>query len=261
MITPKVLLTGSYTADQISVNFIEESSFPDNPVFSDFIEKNWEICLKEAHKKGKKLWNAIHYRVNHFYFDNHNIFFETSEIDYKTRLGMREIIQNLPDLYYPKGLVVTSLMKTSDNKYVIGKVGNAFINSKYMLIGGGCVKDELNIDKGEDFFHTLFKEMSEEANLTSYDIESCLLNHIILSEEGSIVLVFNTELSINSHEVEKRFNASNDGDLESLVYVSPNQMSSYLKSMGGYKALLTDTIYNQDIRKSQFYSTFYQSSI
>jgi len=140
----------------------------------------------------------------------------------------------------------TTLIHTSDDKYIFGKTGESYTNLDLDLIGGGVIKSEgiVKSGSGSDFFNVLYKEFKEEINLDSADIAFSSLRGILLSPWYGIGCIFYTRLSISSSKISENFQQCNDGEIQALIIVESEKVEAFLKTLGGYKPLINTLLIN-----------------
>ncbi len=240
MIAPKLLLTCNINETQLYIEDEIASSMKTNTEIAECIDELWLIKQQEATSQGRKLWNSTAYRLERFWQTGDSLHLQLSTVEYKEIMA-RRAIEALPVLgedYFTWFVFVASLIHTSDNMYVFGKVGRSYTDLKIDLIGGGVNKDEGLVKNGSDFFGVLYKEFKEEINLDSTDIVQSMLRGILLSPWYGIGCIFYTKLRISSSEVVAKFQQENDGELQTLVLVESENVETFLGTLGGYKPLI-----------------------
>ena len=240
MIEPKILLCCNIKEDQLFIEDEVSSSLQTNDAIAKSIDSLWRIKQKEAALQGRKLWNSVAYRLEHFRLVGSNLYLQFSTIEYKEFIALRavEMLPTLGENYYPKFVFVTSLIHTSDDKYVFGKAGKSYTDLDTDTIGGGVIKSEGTVTKGSELFNVLYREFKEEINLDSSDIISSSLRGIMLSPWYGIGCFFYTQLCIPSTRVMENFLQSNDDEIQELVFIERENIKTFLETLGGYKPLI-----------------------
>jgi hypothetical protein len=236
MIEPKVLVKGNFEFSQIDVNNSAASNRKINPKLEKEIDNKWQSLNTNPH--GKRVWNAITYRLNNSYVKNNILYIELAEIEYKVRCIMKDLpaVEKLGEDYYHKGASIGTLLKTSDNKYIFGELaGNTMNSNKIDFIGGVLSKDELPIQNSLDLKKALFKEIKEEINVDDYCIKSTSIIGMVLSHNYHVVIISLSELNIDSKEVLRLFSKQNDNEMKSIIFVEESEISKFLKDAGNYK--------------------------
>ena len=240
MSAPKLLLKCNINETQLYIEDEVLSSMKTNAEIAECIDELWLRKQQEATSQGRKLWNSLAYRLERFWQHGDNLHIQFSTVEYKDIMA-RRAIEALPVLgedYFTKFAFVASLICTSDNMYVFGKVGKSYTDLKIDFIGGGVIKDEGLVKNGSDFFNVLYRECKEEINLDRADIVRSTLRDVLLSPWYGIGCIFYTKLRTASAEVVAKFQQENDGEIQTLVLVESENVETFLEMLGGYKPLI-----------------------
>lgn len=243
----KILLSKSFNLDQIQVILNPVSSRLIDQKVEKEIEKKWNERLSQAQSKGIKIWNSTTYRLNEFVIEKDELYLELSEIDFKTRVGMKYIdaVYDLGPDYYSKGIFTAGLVKTSDNKYIFGELsGNTLsaLSRNVDFIGGILSKDECIVTSAKSLAHALEREVQEEINIPANQIQDMILKAIILTSGYNIALIFDVDLTIDSVSVQSLFNLKNDKELKSLVFVEQDKLKEFLRNSQGYMKSVAELV-------------------
>lgn len=240
MITPKLLIKGSFTADDLIV-----SVNPSNLVILDSakedIEKIWNEKMKEAKEEGLNLYNGTSYRLNSLKEENGKIYLDFAEMDFKTRFGLREALLKIDfdETMYRNGCYVGATVKTSDDKFLMIKLSGKSMNrNKYDVLGGVM---ETNIEMSPNYiFQVLHAELNEEAGIEESEIENTILRAIYQGKFTNIGFYLETELSISSDEILKRFESNDDVDIAGIEVYSYDKYLEALQNHNSNKQLIHD---------------------
>ena len=250
MVEPKVLAQGIFTPEDLEVSFSEESNLVLTPAIQKEVDETWEKLLKDAKENSKRVWNGISCRVNALDHVGDSLKVEFAPIDFKTREGLLGALERLelPEESYRRGAFVGGLVRTSDNYYVFVYLSGRSVNTNKVDMVGGIVGDESVVRTGADLFSVMYQELEEETATPKASVESCVLQLAFLSPATNIGFHFAIELSDTREQLERRFaEKAVDPDIESLLFVSPRELSFQLIRMGGYKPFLNKMLFAQKV--------------
>lgn len=190
-----------------------------------------------AEKRGVVVWNSNTYRLESINAESGKLHLELGYIEYKVRATMRNIpgIYDLTDEHWPKGVFVTSIIRTGDGFYVFGELsGKTIVDKIYDTIGGTLTPEEGSVKTGNDLFTALYRELKEECKISGDSIKSCSLRGAILTDFLNVGLLFEVELTRTKDEVKKDFEMENDGELSDLIFVAPGEAKKFTESIAHF---------------------------
>lgn len=234
MISPRVLLQGKYYPSHVSVRVNPVSNRIVRDDLEDKISKVWEERVREAQKKGLRIWNSLTYRLNHYRVEKERLMLEISTIEFKIRNTLQFVPEflSLDESYYTKGMFVAGVFKTRDGKYLFGELSGVTTNrNKIEFIGGVASHDEMEVKNSDDLFGILYKELKEEVNVDSCAVQDSYMAGLILNPSSNVGAIFSVVLDLTSEEIKERFLAKNDGEMKSLVFIEEGNLLDFLGTM------------------------------
>lgn len=246
MDTSAILFQGRLTEQDIDVSINSRSTRRIDPSIEHAIDVLWDKALIQAKEHGFKLWDSGQYRVQACTFTNGRLQLALGHIRFKTGRMIQDIpnIQNMDEAYFPNSLSVVGIIKTADNRYLIGRASSMYTTNKgqYKLIGGGVIQDEGEIHTAHDLFTVLTKELREEAGITQKNIKTMTLTHIVRTKKLQIAIIFYLSLALDARDCLHQFKQENDGELASLLCVPQHRLLYYLRHMHEYEEHFTPAI-------------------
>lgn len=234
MLLPHILAKGNFRPKDITVSVAEQSNRLIDRGLESRIEEAWQARKEKAELSGAKMWDAVTYRLESIDADNEHLNISLGHIRYKVRASMRNIpgVYEYPDGYWPKGVFVTSIIKTSDDYYIFGELsGKTIVDKKYDTVGGVLTPEEGRVTNGDELFAAIYRELEEEINISNQQIKSASLRGAILTDFLNVGLFFEVELLIPRWQVQKEFEKKNDEELSGLVFVEPSDVKTFLSSI------------------------------
>jgi len=164
-------------------------------------------------------------------------------MDFKTRFGLREALPKIDfdETMYRNGCYVGATVKTSDDKYLMVKLSGKSMNRNSNDVLGGIM--ETNIEMSSEYiFKVLHTELKEEAGVEELEIKNTTLKAIYQGMYTNIGFYLETELSISSDEILKRFKSNSDVDVVGIEVYSYEQYLEVLKNHNENKGLIYDLV-------------------
>jgi hypothetical protein len=242
MITPKLLVKGNFTFDNLIVSVSSSNLVLLDSVKND-IEKIWEKKLKEAKEKNLNLYNGETYRLNSLKEENGKVYLDFAILDFKTRFGLRRVLPKIDfdETMYRNGCYVGATVKTSDDKYLMVKLSGKSMNRNTNDVLGGVM--ETNIEMNSEYiFNVLHTELQEEAGVEKSEIKNTILKGIYQGMYTNIGFYFETELSISSDEILRRFELNTDVDVAGIEVYSYREYLKVLKNHNENNGLIHDLV-------------------
>lgn len=240
MITPKILVQGNFTPRDLVVSVSPSSLIVLDSVKKD-IEEIWKSKIKEAKEKGLHLYNGTSYRLNSLRKENGKIYLDFGIMDFKTRFGLREVLPNIDfdETMYRNGCYVGATVKTSDDKYLMIRLSGKSMNRNTYDVLGGIMETNTEMNS-EYIFNVLHTELKEEAGIEEFEIENTILKAIYQGTYTNIGFYLETELSISSNEILRRFEENTDVDIAGIEIYSYDEYLKVLQSHNSNKQLIHD---------------------
>lgn len=204
----------------------------------------WTILEKKAQDEGRNLWNGQSLRLDHFEEQDGKLYLDLSHIWFKDRYGL-EAAYRSDECSTPsersQGLAVGAVVKTSDDWYVFGLQSQTTMSSsQYAFLGG--LADDLELNSGYGLYQEMLREVEEESGILATDIEFARLLGMFQNHVAGYIMLFDVQLTITRDEVYQRFQENSDVEHADLVFVTPEELSEFLKQMGSWKSLVLDLL-------------------
>lgn len=231
-----ILFKGPFQISDIEVKINNSSNRKIHPEFENNIDSIWSAKLQEANQNITNLWDSNIYRLNSFSQNQKKLILELNLISFKTIIGLKtQILRSKPKIsqdYWPKGLFVSAIIKTSDNRYIFAKTKSSVIkNGQPDIIGGVLSKEETLITDSRNITSHLLKELHEEINIKPNTINNLKLEGGIVSAWGNIGLIFSLGLTLNTQQVKTNFDQTNDGELEDIIIIEENKFYQFVSQL------------------------------
>ncbi|EKE20983.1 MAG: hypothetical protein ACD_7C00397G0001 [uncultured bacterium] len=241
---PKIIVQGKFYPKDIDVDFSKLSGRKIDFEIENKIDKKWKEHEKEKKQEGGMIWDSVTYRLENLKAKENKLNITLGEIKYSKRIGARwflDKLEKLGDGYYPKGIYLAAIVKTKDEYYVMGDLsGKTLVLSDVSLVGGVLSKDEGIIEKSDDIFGALQREVKEELNIDKENLEDIYLKAVILTERLAIGFIFCASLNMDMESVQGNFIANDE--FVAVKGYEKKEIKDILKSMGGAKALVGELI-------------------
>lgn len=240
---PKILFKSEHKYDQITINHTKSTRAIDQDLETIF-KQNWIEITQNAKKQDMQIWDSILYRLEKFEIKQ-KLIMEFSEINFSTTKSANKYIDILiqkGEKYFIKSIFSSIIIKTADNKFILGKKSRKYMhNVDLTFIGGVLSKDEHLIENGKDLFQSALNEVQEELNIKC-PIDNLTLLGGILTELGKCSLVFYLFVSMNSGEIKKNFAYRNDEELEDILILSEEDFKDHIANMDNSKQLILELL-------------------
>ncbi|HBI17663.1 MAG: hypothetical protein UR60_C0006G0034 [Candidatus Moranbacteria bacterium GW2011_GWF2_34_56] len=241
---PKIIIKGKFYPKDINVDFSNSSNRKIDFEIENKIDKKWKEYEGEKKQEGGMIWDAVTYRLEDLKVRENKLNITLGEIKYSKRIGARWFLDKLEKLgekYYPRGVYLASIVKTKDECYVMGDLsGKTLVLSDVSLVGGVLSKDEGIIEKSDDIFKALQREIKEELNINKENLEDIYLKAVILTERLAIGFIFCVNLNMNMENVQSNFIVNDE--FVAVKGYGKKEIKDILKSMSGARALVGELI-------------------
>lgn len=242
-IQPKILWKGSLSAEQVSVKIILESNRKTNPEIEAELKRKWAKDSAFALQNNIELYDGISYRLEHYEFQNQKLEITVSPLRYSIRNSLKRLPQlaELGESYYSQGLSVGGFVVTTDDKFIFArKSAHSASTVKTDIVGG--VLEEIEPVSGAGILNLNKKEIYEELNLVAAFIESMKIIGLVRSNTTDVMIITATKLNIPSAKLVELFNSRADFELDAIDIVNAQELTSYLRRLGGYKPLIIELL-------------------
>jgi len=179
-------------------------------------EKIESIWYTAKEKFGDKLWNGVNYRCEGIEREGDRSCFYFGTADYKANYASKalsEDIIKLANTDQPRCMYISSLLQTTDNKFILGQTAAAGIHgTTRALLGGVLNQNEMEINSGSDLESYLYKELVEEMEINrSMIISSCGLG-VYEMPTCRIGIFLTTQLCLSSEEFRLQIKINEEHD-------------------------------------------------
>jgi ADP-ribose pyrophosphatase YjhB (NUDIX family) len=221
---------------------IERPADPD--VEAEILEKVEEAKIS-SEDSGAEFYNGPLVRVRDFEADNGILGLRLQNTNYFSHSGTRE----RPELGKENRadpLSVGALLTTSDGRVVLGEKSGLveYGEGEYQLPGAGFVEEiEGSLDSEPE--DSIYRELNEEVNLNSEDLESIEPEALIGAVHRQPMLVYNAETGLESEEVAERWRWIDEADREfsELIFL-PEDIDAVLE--GESDVLVADADFTEE---------------
>ena len=215
MIEYKTIKHFKFEPNQIEIKEIP-IKYDRNKYLQKEINDFWQEMDKKAKSEGKRIWDSQIYTLSDYRLLGDHILMKLGVINYRTYFYFRNHPDKLEGAKLDPGLGVGALIKTTDDKYIFGVPNTAFNDSSYVIIGGGCVKSEMEIHGWEDFMECFYKELLEEIGVDKSHVTSAMLSGFI-GVPNTVQAILKIELDMSSEEVIAAHKKENDGEISNVI--------------------------------------------
>ena len=239
MFTPRILLGKRLDLAAVTIA-CDGYEWNANAAYDACVADAWMQRQREAAAARLSIWDGINYRVVNAEALERcegSVHLVLGTIRYRYIATLR-LLQNehakhaLDPLYH---LTTAALICTSDDWYVFGRrAGNGSVD----LIGGGAQPDELEVAAGTDLERNLVKEIGEEIGIGSGDLRRIACIGVLLSSTSNVLVLSKADLTLTKREVERAFGDRSDDEMAEPVFVRPDELAPFLRSLTDYRALI-----------------------
>lgn len=177
------------------------------------VEAYWEAAVD---KHGSKLWNGVNYRLEQIVEENGLVTLHLGTADYKVNFASRHLAKEIRDLPWeqqPRCMYVSTLMETTDGKYILGETASSGIHGRMRaLVGGILNQDEQVINSGSDLEAYLYKEMEEEFGISKEMVVKSNGVGIYEMDTCRAGVFMHTKLKLSQKEFEKLAQVNDEHD-------------------------------------------------
>lgn len=241
-----MLFQGHFSMERVTVGVVEQSQRKVDQNMELALLKQWDKTLHQARESGVKAWDSTIYRYETGEVYNTDVHLTFSRVPFSIMRSARYYVQELKQLgpaYFPHGIFVSVIVKTSDEHYIRVKISSHTLNAGiYDLVGGVASEHEVRVNSSHDLFQIAYNELEEELGIEKDKIKDIYLLGAIASTSLNISLVFHADLSITRNEVVTCFKTKNDGEVEHVEFLSRDQFIAALEEMGSYKSKIPNLL-------------------
>ncbi len=201
----------------------------DSEVSGEIVEKV-EEAKRSAEGSRAEFYNGALVRVRGFEVDNGTLGLRLQNTNYFSHAGTRE----RPELEKENRadpLSVGALLTTSDERVVLGEKSGLveYGEGEYQLPGAGFV-EEVEGSLNSEPEDSIYRELNEEVNLNSEDLESIDPKALIGAVHRQPMLVYNAETELDSGEVADQWSRLSEEEREfsELIFVDENDIEEVL---------------------------------
>ncbi len=244
MIKPIILAKGNFKPEDLMTT-VSESNRKIDPNRENQLNTLWAEKEKNAKEKGKLIYNGLSYRLNSLKAENGKLFLDFGIFDFKTRECLPETpgFYETTEEYWRKGCHTIATVKTSDDRYLMVELSGKSMNKNTIEFLGGIMETEPPIKLGKDIFHSLYKELEEEAFITESDIADSNLKMVYINWNTNVGFYFEILLKLTSEQLQERFNEqTKEIDIKSLKIMSRPEYINVLENHNPNKQFLAKQI-------------------
>ncbi|GIW60397.1 MAG: hypothetical protein KatS3mg087_1463 [Patescibacteria group bacterium] len=177
------------------------------------IEAYWNAAVE---KHGSKLWNGVNYRLEQIVEENGLVTLHLGTADYKVNFASRHLAKEIRALSWeqqPRCMYVSTLMETTDGKYILGETASSGVHGRMRaLVGGILNQDEQVINSGSDLEAYLYKELEEEFGISKEMIVESNGVGIYEMDTCRVGVFMHTRLKLSQKEFEKLAQVNDEHD-------------------------------------------------
>lgn len=240
MLTPRILVIGRFAPDDLLTR-VSESTRRIDPLIENTIDQLWKAKTEGAARLGKNIYNGMLYRLNALRVEDQTLFLDLGTLEYKTREGLLQTPGHygLDEAFYGKSCYTEAAVKTSDGRYLMVELSGKSMNDNRVDHLGGAMETTPKIETGKDIFHSLYKELEEEAHVTEADVLEAYLRCIYLGRKTSVGFYFEITLHVTSEELLTRSEGQkNDPGIKSLKTFTRSEYKDLLLTHTTNKQLI-----------------------
>ena len=243
-----ILFSRKYKVDNVQFKFEEVSNRKQSEALEDKCKTEWQIMLENAEKEGKKVWDQDVFRLESFNVDT-NVNLNFSTIPFSVRYAMNKFTDDVLALgqeYYPMACDSAIFVKTADGKYVfIQKSDKLLSRRKFSFIGGvfNRAKDK-TFSENNELFNSAITEINEELGIQLSIDNNLELRGAFINQTCNVCFVFEHTLELTEEQIQESFAKNHDEEVESLIFVEPNNLEDFVTNTVGINKIITD-VYKQ----------------
>lgn len=235
MYTPELLTSRLFSISKLRIKH-HGSTWSPTSEYDELVRLQWNNLLGNAKTR---VWDGTYYRVLY-----PSAFKEEGDAPILLGTIAYRYIVTFPSLFQEhfrlaldplNHLSTAALIRTADDLYLFGVRKQ---DGTVDLIGGGAQCDEIEINCGADLEKNIYKEIKEEAGLSTKDIEDLAGIGTVVSSTSNLLIVAHVLLKLDSAEAQKRFQQRTDDEMNRLVFVSEDRTRDFLTQLGDYRSLL-----------------------
>lgn len=159
--------------NRVDVSITEDSTRLIDPAAENKANALWAEQLEKCAQKGEKVWDGRSYRLNDFRVEPGTLYIELGPLLWSKRSPLRYVdeLHKLDPQYWGRGIFVTAIIKTADNKYIFGSRKETALERTVSTTFGGILSpDDVEVKTFEDFVTMLEYEIDEELGVAACDV-------------------------------------------------------------------------------------------
>lgn len=240
MLSPRILALGRFAPEDFIIH-VDESTRRIDLLTENTIDQLWKIKTEIAAHLGKNIYDGTLYRLNALRREDQTLSLDLGTLEYKTREGLLQSpgYYDLDEAYYGKSCYTEAAVKMSDDRYLMVELSGKSMNENRVDHLGGAMETTPSIETGSGIFHSLYKELEEEAHIAPEDIREAYLRCVYLGRKTSVGLYFEITLQISSAELLARSEGrENDPDIQSIKTFTRSEYKDLLLAHTTNKQLI-----------------------
>lgn len=238
MIKPKILAAGPFKPENVKIKLNIKSKRKIDPEIEESCEKIWKDFYKKSKEEGKVIYDGTSYRLDKLYQEGKSLEVEISKIKFSISKPLNIQIDKLKEFgfeYFPNTIAIGGPLHTKDDKFIFGKKSGNTVSLTHIDFIGGVAETDTKLENGKDLQKVVEKEMYEEVNVHSNQVDSYQFLGVISSPWAKIIFVIIPVQKITSKEVLNIFKDRTDPELSRLIVVDKENIIDYLENLDGYK--------------------------
>lgn len=240
-----MLVAGKLHPQDITLS-VSASNLSLPPELEACISKVWDEKVAEATEEVKTIFNGTSYRLNEWSYKNETLHLDLAVFDFKHRSALIELIKRAEideDVFPQGGCFTGASVRTSDGKFVVVELSGKSMNTNtYELLGGMVETDVSMTIDGTFLFNTLYKELFEEADITTDEITDCYLRMFYRGVLAHTGFYFEVTTKLTEPELTERSQTNSDTDIARLHFFTKEEYSAFLRSQRPNKQLIATLI-------------------
>ena len=238
MIKPKILAAGPFKPENVKIKLNPKSKRKINPEIEKSCKKIWKDFYKKSKQEGKVIYDGTSYRLDQLYQKGKSLEVEISKVKFSIKKPLNIQIDKLEKHgfeYFPNTIAIGGPLHTKDDKFIFGKKSGNTVSLTNIDFIGGVAETDTKLANGKDLLKVVEKEMYEEVNVPSNQVDSYQFLGVILSPWANVIFVIIPVLKITFKEVLNLFKDRTDPELSRLIVVEKENIIDYLGNLDGYK--------------------------
>jgi hypothetical protein len=227
----EVLAQGSFTQDEVQVNYQPGRHIRWGQSAKTFIENAWEAHLRASRDKGMTAYNGNVFHLDTCNKTGNSFFLTVSDMEFRSCIatGTTDFVVAFPQEPQANPLSVSIVLVTMDGKIVLEKRSRIDERRRKYHVIAGFMEQEHDIQDGRLYpFDTIKREVHEELGLTFQT--PLYATGLVRAMTGSEIC-FYSRLNISYKTLlEIKATGKTDAEIEALETIddSPNAVAAFL---------------------------------